>query len=74
MKTEHIKEFFSDPSTEEYVKKTISLVTNIPLEELENDFKMLPLDENIEKQIIEGELVVNYVHKDTLIVLRIGMK
>ena len=42
---------------------------------LEQLFNSENLDfENFEKQIIEGELVVNCVHKDILIVLRIGIK
>ena len=33
IKDEHIKKLFSDPSMQEYVKKFVSLVTHISLEE-----------------------------------------
>ena len=47
LKYEYMKALFSDPSMEEYVKKIVSLVTHISLEELENNFKMVYSNDSI---------------------------
>ncbi len=74
IKDEHIKKLFSDPSMQEYVKKFVSLITHISLEELERNFKMVYPDDSIVKQIANGETGLHYLHDDIYINVKINMK
>ena len=74
MKDEHIKKLFSDPSMQEYVKKFVSLITHISLEELERNFKMVYPDDSIVKQIANGETGLHYLHDDIYINVNINIK
>ena len=70
----YIKKLFSDPSMQEYVKKFVSLVTHISLEELERNFKMVYPDDSIVKQIANGETGLHYLHDDIYINVKINIK
>ena len=74
LKDEYTKKLFSDPSMEEYAKKIVSLVTDISLEELESNFKMVPPDDSIVKQTTNEESGLHYLSDDTYINVKIDFK
>ena len=64
IKDEHIKNLFSDPSMQEYVKKFVSLITHISLEELNHGFKMLHPDIDVGRNTVDSEADLIYIYKN----------
>ena len=60
----YIKKLPSDPDMEEYVKKVVSRVTDISLEELIQGFKMLHPDIGIGRDTVDSEADLIYIYKN----------
>ena len=69
----YIKKLFSDPSMEGYVKKVISLVTDIALKELNHGFKMLHLDIGVGRNTVDSEADLIYIYRDAYINMEMNM-
>lgn len=60
----YIKKLLSDPSMEGYVKKVVSRVTDISLEELNHGFKMLHPDIGVGRNTVDSEADLIYIYKN----------
>ena len=69
----YIKKLFSDPSMEGYVKKVVSRVTDISLEELNHGFKMLHPDIGVGRNTVDSEADLIYLYKDAYINMEMNM-
>ena len=69
----YIKKLFSDPSMEGYVKKVISLVTDIALKELNHGFKMLHPDIGVGRNTVDSEADLIYIYRDAYINMEMNM-
>ena len=69
----YIKKLLSDPSMEGYVKKVVSRVTDISLEELNHGFKMLHPDIGVGRNTVDSEADLIYIYRDAYINMEMNM-
>ena len=69
----YIKKLFSDPNMEGYVKKVVSRVTDISLEELNHGFKMLHPDIGVGRNTVDSEADLIYIYRDAYINMEMNM-